>query len=180
MPKEMTQALSISSRIWLTRSTWPLVWGWKAVLKRMLVPMAFWKESQNLEVKMLPRSEEINCGMPCKETILEVYSSANWAAVIDSLIGRKWATLVSLSMTTKIASFPRLDLGNPVTKSISIWSNFHSGMARGGGDQLAVGVLLSLFCRHHIHSRTEQSRASFKSTNTTAWGHVTSLYFQDE
>src|SRR4051812_34525500 len=30
------------------------------------------KESQNLEVKMLPRSEDINYGMPCKETILEV------------------------------------------------------------------------------------------------------------
>ena len=59
------------------------------MLKRMFVPMAFWKESQNLEVKMLPRSEEINCGIPCDETILEVYSSANCAAVIDSLIGRK-------------------------------------------------------------------------------------------
>ena len=30
------------------------------------------KRIQNLEVKMLPRSEEINCGIPCKETIREV------------------------------------------------------------------------------------------------------------
>ena len=37
-----------------------------------------------------------------------------------------------------------------------------------GGDQLAFGVLPSLFCRHHTHSRIEQSRASFESTNMTA------------
>ena len=81
--------------------------------------------------EMLPPSEEINWGIPCKETTLEGYNSANWAVVIDSLTGKRWATLVSLSMTMKIASFPFLDLGKPVTKSISMWLNFHSGIGRG-------------------------------------------------
>ena len=36
-----------------------------------------------------------------------------------------------------------------------------------GGDQLVVGVLLSPFGRHHIHSQIEKSLASFESTNTT-------------
>ena len=38
----------------------------------------------------------------------------------------KCATLESQSMTTRIASLPFYDLGNPVTKSISTWSHFHS------------------------------------------------------
>ena len=50
---------------------------------------------------------------------------------------------------------------NVVKTSILEWQEV-------GGDQLTIGVLPSLFCRHHIHSRTEQSHASFESTNTIA------------
>ena len=109
---------------------------------------------------MLSRSEEINCRIPCKETILEVYSSANWAVVIDSLIGKKWATFVSLSMTTKIASFPCLALGNPVTKSILIWSNFHSEIARGW--RRPAGRWCSAFnLQHTSHSFTNWAISRF-------------------
>ena len=127
----MTEARSISSRIWFTRSTWPLDWGWKAVLKERRVPIAFWKLSQNREVKRLPWFELISNGTPWRDTIREMYKSASWLAVILSRTGRKWATLERRSITTKIALFPLLVLGNPVMKSILILSHFHSGIARG-------------------------------------------------
>ena len=43
----------------------------------------------------------------------------------------KWATLVSRSTMTQIESWPRLDLGSPVIKSIPISSHFHSGIFKG-------------------------------------------------
>ncbi|MFS7982913.1 hypothetical protein Hanom_Chr11g00968351 [Helianthus anomalus] len=42
-----------------------------------------------------------------------------------SFIARKCAGLVSRSTITHIVSFPRWDLGRPVTKSMEISSHFH-------------------------------------------------------
>ncbi|KAJ0847136.1 hypothetical protein HanRHA438_Chr15g0732741 [Helianthus annuus] len=45
-----------------------------------------------------------------------------------SLIAKKWADFVSRSTITQIVSFPRWDLGRPVTKSMEISSHFHYGI----------------------------------------------------
>ena len=122
-------------------------------LKFRWVPIASWKLSQNLEVKMLPRSELISNGMPWRDMILETYKSANWLAEIVSLTGRKWATLENRSIKTKMASWPFYDQGKPVKKSISILSHFHSGIK--SGCRVPAGLWCSALTRRQTsHSST--------------------------
>src|SRR4051812_46317512 len=117
---------------------------------------------------MLPRSELIFLGMPCSETILAVYNSANCPAEIVSLTGRKWATLDKLSVTTKIALLPFCDLGNPVTKSFRCDPTSTAEFQVAEANLQASGVVPSLSWTHHTETRNGQHPASYESTKSFA------------
>ncbi|MFS8024695.1 hypothetical protein Hanom_Chr16g01466411 [Helianthus anomalus] len=82
----------------------------------------------NSEVNRASRSEMMEVGTPCLETTSLRYTSARVENLSVSLIARKCADFVSRSTITHIVSFPRWDLGRPVTKSMEISSHFHCGI----------------------------------------------------
>ncbi|MFS7978393.1 hypothetical protein Hanom_Chr10g00914981 [Helianthus anomalus] len=71
----------------------------------------------------------IEVGTPCLETTSLRYISAKVENLSVSLIAKKCADFVSRSTITQIVSFPRWDLGRPVTKSMEICSHFHCGIS---------------------------------------------------
>ncbi|MFS7967565.1 hypothetical protein Hanom_Chr09g00787171 [Helianthus anomalus] len=62
---------------------------------------------QSSDVNRASRSEIIDVGTPCLETISLRYTSARVENLSVSFIGRKCADLVSRSTITHIVSFPR-------------------------------------------------------------------------
>ena len=127
----MTHARSISSRVWIARSVWPSIYGWKAVLNFSLVLIALWTLLQNANVKQLSLSKMIDIGTPWSRTISFTYKSANCSSEYVILIGKKCADLVNLSTITHTTSCPLVVLGKPTTKSMEICSHFHSGISIG-------------------------------------------------
>ena len=71
MPKEITQALSISSNLIDTLDLTTSL-RMESCAEANVGAHGLLKVSKNLEVKMLPWSEEITYGIPCNETIREV------------------------------------------------------------------------------------------------------------
>ena len=72
----------------------------------------------------------------------------------------KWASFVSLSMITHIKSWFCCDLGKPITKSIVIYSHFHSGI--GSGCRSPEGFWCStLTCWQVKHFDTYSSTSRF-------------------
>ena len=77
-PKSITQAINISSKIWIVLSDWPSVWGWKAILNCTLVPIASWNFTQNRDVNCGPLSDTIEIDTLYNHTISLINNSANW------------------------------------------------------------------------------------------------------
>jgi hypothetical protein len=121
----------MSSRIWLTLSVWPSVWGWYAELKFNLVSIASCSFFQNLNVNCVPLSYTIFLGTPCKHTILVIYNYVSFSPLYVVLIGMKWATFKNRSTITQIESKPDCVVGNPTMKSMLISSHFHWGIFNG-------------------------------------------------
>src|ERR1044071_8117524 len=93
------------------------------------VPRASFKLAQNLEVKLLSRSEMMEIGTPCFDTTSLMYKRVSFSNLSVSRIGRKCADFVNRSTITQIMSWPLVVVGNLVMKSIVIRSHFHSGIS---------------------------------------------------
>src|SRR5579864_7406242 len=107
------------SAVWFVLSVWPSVCGWKAVESLFLRPRDLVRAFQNCEVKIEPRSETIESGMPWRRITWCKNNCANSGAVVVLLQGARWHILVSLSTTTNRESYP-LERGRSVTKSQDI------------------------------------------------------------
>jgi hypothetical protein len=108
------------------------------VLKFSLVLIALCNFSQNLEVNRGSRSDTMEIGTPCNLTISRTYNSASLSIESVTLIGRKWAHFINLSIMTHITSCLLGAFGRPTTKSITIWSHFHVGTSSGLSKTLQV------------------------------------------
>ena len=73
--KSKTHALNMSSNIWMSRSDYPSVCGWYAVLNRSWVPNDFYKLPQKPDVNLGSLSETIDKGTPCSRTTSRIYKS---------------------------------------------------------------------------------------------------------
>ena len=82
------------------------------------------------KVNRASRSNIVESGTPWRRIMLATYNSASHSTEKVTMIGMKWTDLVNRSTTTHIASYPSIVLGNPTTKSMVIWSHFHSGSSR--------------------------------------------------
>jgi hypothetical protein len=87
-------------------SDYPLVWGWKVVLRFNFVPKAYRTFGNNREVNSRSRSEKINTGTPCNLTILSIYNFANFSTESIILKGKKKCRFSQLVMMTQTASLP--------------------------------------------------------------------------
>src|SRR3982074_622491 len=112
------------------RSVCPSVCGWNEVERRFLRSRDFESAVQNWEVKMDPRSETIESGMPWRRITSSKSICANSGAVVVFKQGTKWHIFVSLSTATNSESYP-LDTGRSVTKSQDI--PFHGPEGTGSG-----------------------------------------------
>ncbi|CAI7898256.1 unnamed protein product [Closterium sp. NIES-54] len=113
--------------VWFVRSVCPSVSGWYEELNCSRVPNCCHRFRQKLLVNFVSRSLMIAVGIPCSRTTVEMKSRAVSSAVIDFLHAAKCAIFVSRSTTTRIASFPLVPAGNPVTKSIVTYCQARSG-----------------------------------------------------
>jgi hypothetical protein len=112
------------------RSVCPSISGWKAMLRRGSIFRELYRYFQKHEANYGPRSETIVSGSPCRQKMLQRNSSARPSASIAVEQGAKCLSLVRQSTTTQIAS-KLLELGNPVTKSMEISRQGHSGIGKG-------------------------------------------------
>jgi len=101
------------------------------VLRFTSVPKARCKHGHNLEVNLGSQSDTIDMGTPCSLITSFTYNFANLSTGSVILMGKNRADLVSQSTTTHITSLPFFPFGNPVTKSMAIFSHFHSGIGSG-------------------------------------------------
>ena len=158
--KSNTQALSMSSRIWIVLSDFPSVYGWNDLLNRRWVSKVDCKLCQNVEVKRGSLSDTIEIGTPCNLTISHIYKWLNVSIESETLIGRKWADFVKRSTTTQTTSCSLWDLGNSVTKFIMTCSYFHS--TTGNGCNKPAGLWCSAFtCWQVKHLFTNLTTSDF-------------------
>src|ERR1700694_187891 len=87
----------------LTRSVWPSVCGWNAVLMARSMYSASVNFRKNILLNRVSRSLIIRLGIPCRRTISFINIRANNGAVIFLLHGAKWTILLYLSTKTHIA-----------------------------------------------------------------------------
>ena len=165
-----THARSRSSNDWIVLSDWPSVWGWYAELIRNWVPKAACRDYQKWEVILGSLSDTMLAGTPCSLTISLTYNFASLSIENFWLMARKWAHLVNLSTITHIESFPLVDLGRWVTKSMTMLSHFHWGMS--SGCNVPPGLWCSIFAFWHTkHDATKSATSVFISfyhrTNST-------------
>lgn len=59
------------SRSWLTRSVWPLDWGWNPKERLEMVPNWAQNSFQNAKTNCGPRSDTMSAGMPCILNMLQ-------------------------------------------------------------------------------------------------------------
>ncbi len=125
-----TRHLRVFSISWLTRSVWPLDWGWNPEDRLMDAPIRRPKAFQNREVNCDPRSETMSWGNPWILKTCCIMRSAVWQAV--GILGRgiRWHAFENLSTTTKMTVLP-CDLGSPVTKSKEMWDHGRLGIGKG-------------------------------------------------
>lgn len=99
-------AHNISSKIWIVFSDCLLVWGWKAVLNVSFTPKALCRLLEKWAMNRESRLETMVTRMPWSITIWSIYISASFFKDKPILIAKKWADLVSLSITTRTLSKP--------------------------------------------------------------------------
>jgi hypothetical protein len=73
----------------------------------------------------------MDLGTPYNLTTSLIYKGTKSEAELLVFMGRKWKNFVSLSITTQIASLPLGERGNPTTKSMVMFPNFHVGISNG-------------------------------------------------
>jgi hypothetical protein len=120
------------------------------VLNNNLVSKPSISDFQKLEVNFVSLSDMISFVIPCS---LNISFMNTWAISISlqvDLIGMKWADLLNLSITTIMASFCLVDVGNPVMKSMEMVSHFHSGMGKGCNNPVGCQCF-ALTCCHSMH-----------------------------
>ena len=164
-----TQALNNSSRVCIVLSDWPSVWGCYAELSRSWVPNSWCKLPQNLNRNLGSLSDTMLDGTPCNLTISLTYNWVNFSRGLLTLIGRKWADLVSWSTTTHIASCPVEVLGNPDTKSTAMQSHYHSGISNG------CNIPDGFWCSTFTFWQTRQE-AAYCATSFFIPGHQNILF----
>src|SRR3954452_16897363 len=121
----------MSSRVWLARSVWPSVWGWKAVDIASLVPRVLKRDFQKRLVNLASRSETMDCGKPWSLKMWSKKRQAVSGAVAVVRVGTKWTILEKVSTKTTMASKPALVTGSWVMKSMETCSHGALGMGRG-------------------------------------------------
>lgn len=109
---------------------WPSVCGWYAIEYSSLVLAAARISRHITLVKTLSLSETMEWGTPCSLMTFSQKARATYAALKGWQSGTKCAYLVSLSMTTMIASYPS-DFGSPLTKSMVKSCHGSCGMGKG-------------------------------------------------
>ena len=115
-----------------------------------LVPRAFYRLCQNLEVNRWSLSNTIETGTPCLLTISLTYRENKWSIKKLTFMGKKWADFVNWSTITQIALLPLKFLGKPVIKSIVICFHFHSRRKWGCKDPTSRSCLVFI-CWHTKH-----------------------------
>jgi hypothetical protein len=101
-----------------------------SVLKLNFIPKACWTLGYKWEVNLGSRFETIDTGTPCNLTTLFTYNFANLSTESVIFIDKKSIYLVNRSTMNQTSSLPPFPLGNPDTKSMVIFSHFHSGISR--------------------------------------------------
>ena len=144
-------ARNMSSRVCMVLSDWPLVCGWKAMLRFNSVPIADWNHPQNLEASLVSRSDTIERGTPCNCTIFLMYSSANCSTLKVAFIANKCADLVSRSTITQKGLDNLRVRGVRIMKSIVMCSHFQTGM--GKACKKPSGFWSSVFTRWKLRHR---------------------------
>lgn len=117
--------------IWIVLFDCPSDGGWNVVLKFNVVPRARWIFGYNYDVNLGSQSKTIDNGIPYSHTTTSIYSFANLSIKFVIFIGRKKVDLVNQLTMTQITSFPFLPLSSSDTKSMVIFSHFHSGIKSG-------------------------------------------------
>jgi len=106
--------------VWLRRSVWPSVLGWKAVDIRVRMPESLRNSFHTSEVKRESRSDTMSDGSPWCRQISHAKILARSLAVLPSFgRGRKCAILVYQSTITQSWSHPS-EIGKSVIKSMAI------------------------------------------------------------
>ena len=93
--------LSISLRVCIICSLYPLVWGCEVVLNSNLVPNPVCNSFQNIEMNLTSRSDTIETGTPCNRTISFKYDLASFLTGSVVFIGKKWVYLDIWSTITQ-------------------------------------------------------------------------------
>ena len=106
----------------------PSVCGWKAVLKCNLVPNAFCKLCQNLDVNRKSHSDTIKTGTLCNLTMSSINNFASLWREKVSLTDKKCANFVSWSIITRLPLCRLWVQGSLNKKFIVMCSHFHSGI----------------------------------------------------
>jgi hypothetical protein len=109
----------------------------------------------------------MDLGTPCNLTTSLIYKGTKSEVEIVVFMGRKWATFVSLSITTQIASLPLEERGNPTTKSMVMFSNFHVGSAMVLVTLQAFDAQPLLSDKYHKKTHTWQYQPSSASTKNS-------------
>lgn len=115
----------------LVLSVCPSVCGCHAVDSALLIENRVQNKLQNSDTNRESLSDTMVVGIPWYLTILSAKSSTNCIVVNCVEVGIKWAILLRLSTTDRMASKPSLDTGSPVIKSIEITDHLLEGIARG-------------------------------------------------
>jgi hypothetical protein len=127
-----------TSIVWLIRSVWLSVYGWKDVLIRGHTPRMPRNCFHSVEVNQESRSEIISVGMPWNLQISRVKIFTKCSAVFCSFLsGMKWAIFMNLSMMTYSWS-QSSDKGRSVMKSMAI--DVHGAYGSSNGERKPYGL----------------------------------------
>ena len=99
-------------------------------------------------VNLVSRSLVMLRGKPCYDTTALKINSAMLSAVAGSSVGRNFAILLNLSMTTKMPVFPADVFGRSVRKSIAMSFQGPSGI--GNGCRSPPGFYEEILLRWHM------------------------------
>jgi hypothetical protein len=90
----------------------------------MVVPIASLKLFQKHDTNLASLFNTILISTPCNLIISSIYNWTNSSIEVVNFIRKKLADLVNLSTTTYIVSFPVMDLGSLMMKSVVTCSHF--------------------------------------------------------
>ena len=116
--------------VWFIRSVWPSVWGWNDGDSRRFRFIMEARDFQKREVKIDPRSETRDWGMPCRRMTLSRNMRANSGASVVLRQGTRWVIFVRRSTKTRRESNP-FDTGKSTIKSQE--TDFHGPEGAGRG-----------------------------------------------